>query len=94
MTSYLIGEAICSRWTGRPETVFIDGILRKRDGVLLGVDKKALVRGVTEAVESLRKRVNVSFAWRGRRATATVRTQCGFSHIDLAPSPSREFGVP
>ena len=62
MTSYLIGEAISSRWTGRPETVFIDGILRKRDGVLLGVDKKALVRGVTEAVESLRERVNVSFA--------------------------------
>jgi len=47
---------------GATGNVFIDGILRKRDGVLLDVDKKALVRGVTEAVESLRERVNVSFA--------------------------------
>ncbi len=58
----LDGQVVLAAQPSNVDTVFIDGVLRKRHGELLDVDEKALVRGVTQAVESLRKRVDVSLA--------------------------------
>lgn len=59
----LDGQVVLAAQPSNVDTVFIDGVLRKQHGELIGVDSGALVRDVTEAVESLRQRVDVaSFA--------------------------------
>ena len=39
------------------DTVFIDGVLRKRAGELVGLDRRALVDDVTQAMSDLNTRV-------------------------------------
>jgi 5-methylthioadenosine/S-adenosylhomocysteine deaminase len=39
------------------DTVLIDGVLRKRHGDLIGLDRRALVEDVTEAMKELNARV-------------------------------------
>jgi 5-methylthioadenosine/S-adenosylhomocysteine deaminase len=58
----LDGQVVLAAQPSNVDTVFIDGVLRKRNGELLGVDVEALVRDVTEAVHDLRERVDVPFA--------------------------------
>jgi hypothetical protein len=41
--------------------VFIDGVLRKRHGEMIGIDTRTLVRDATRAVEALKERVGVPF---------------------------------
>ena len=44
------------------DTVFIDGVLRKRDGELVDVDAAALVRDAEDAMAGLRERVGEPIA--------------------------------
>ena len=57
----LDGQVVLAAQPSNVDTVFIDGVPRKRDGELIGVDPGALVREVTEAVEDLKQRVEVPF---------------------------------
>ena len=57
----LDGQVVLAAQPANVDTVFIDGILRKQGGELLGLDKKTLVRDVSQAVGDLRARVDVPF---------------------------------
>jgi 5-methylthioadenosine/S-adenosylhomocysteine deaminase len=57
----LDGQVVLAAQPSNVDTVFIDGILRKQHGELIGVDPKALVRDATRAVEALKERVGVPF---------------------------------
>jgi hypothetical protein len=58
----LDGQVVLAAQPSNVDTVFIDGVLRKQHGELLGIDRHALVREVTDAVADLRARVDVPFA--------------------------------
>jgi 5-methylthioadenosine/S-adenosylhomocysteine deaminase len=53
----LDGQVVLAAQPANVDTVFIDGVVRKRAGELVGLDPKALVRDVTEAVAALNERV-------------------------------------
>ena len=55
------------RTAANVDTVFIDGVLRKRHGEMIGVDRRALVDDVTQAMADLNARVGV------RRCTDSQR---------------------
>jgi cytosine/adenosine deaminase-related metal-dependent hydrolase len=57
----LDGQVVLAAQPANVDTVFIDGVLLKRGGELLGLDKKTLVRDVSQAVGDLRARVDVPF---------------------------------
>jgi 5-methylthioadenosine/S-adenosylhomocysteine deaminase len=57
----LDGQVVLAAQPSNVDTVFIDGVLRKRHGEMIGVDTRALVRDATRAVEALKKRVGVPF---------------------------------
>jgi 5-methylthioadenosine/S-adenosylhomocysteine deaminase len=57
----LDGQVVLAAQPSNVDTVFIDGVLRKRHGELIGVDTRALVRDATRAVEALKERVGVPF---------------------------------
>jgi cytosine/adenosine deaminase-related metal-dependent hydrolase len=58
----LDGQVVLAAQPSNVDTVFIDGVLRKQHGELVGLDRKALVREVTDAVADLRGRVDVPLA--------------------------------
>ena len=51
------GQVVLAGQPSNVATVFIDGVLRKHDGQLVGVDPAALVASVEEAMVDLRERV-------------------------------------
>ena len=53
----LDGQVVLAAQPSNVDTVFIDGVLRKQHGELIGVDTRALVRDATRAVEALKERV-------------------------------------
>jgi cytosine/adenosine deaminase-related metal-dependent hydrolase len=53
----LDGQVVLSAQPQNVDTVFIDGVLRKRHGDLIGLDRRALVEDVTEAMKELNTRV-------------------------------------
>jgi cytosine/adenosine deaminase-related metal-dependent hydrolase len=57
----LDGQVVLAAQPANVDTVFIDGVLRKQHGELVGLDPQALVRDATEAVGRLRGRVDVPF---------------------------------
>lgn len=58
----LDGQVVLAAQPSNVDTVFIDGVVRKQHGELVGLDPKALVREATDAVGKLRERVDVPFA--------------------------------
>jgi cytosine/adenosine deaminase-related metal-dependent hydrolase len=58
----LDGQVVLAAQPSNVDTVFIDGVLRKQHGELVGLDRRALVREVTDAVGDLRGRVDVPLA--------------------------------
>ncbi len=56
------GQVVLCAQPSNVDTVFIDGEVRKRDGELVGVDRRAMVDHVTEAVNRLKERVGVPLA--------------------------------
>jgi cytosine/adenosine deaminase-related metal-dependent hydrolase len=58
----LDGQVVLAAQPSNVDTVFIDGVLRKQHGELVGLDRRALVREVTDAVADLRGRVDVPLA--------------------------------
>ena len=57
----LDGQVVLAAQPSNVDTVFIDGMPRKRHGEMIGVDTRALVRDATRAVEALKERVGVPF---------------------------------
>jgi 5-methylthioadenosine/S-adenosylhomocysteine deaminase len=53
----LDGQVVLSAQPQNVDTVLIDGVLRKRHGDLIGLDRRALVEDVTEAMKELNARV-------------------------------------
>jgi cytosine/adenosine deaminase-related metal-dependent hydrolase len=53
----LDGQVVLSAQPQNVDTVFIDGVLRKRHGELIGLDRRALVEDVSEAMKELNARV-------------------------------------
>ena len=58
----LDGQVVLAAQPSNVDTVFIDGVLRKQHGELIGLDPKALVRDATRAVEALKERVGSPLA--------------------------------
>jgi 5-methylthioadenosine/S-adenosylhomocysteine deaminase len=56
------GQVVLCAQPANVDTVFIDGELRKRDGELMGLDRRQLVSEATEAMDALKKRVGVPLA--------------------------------
>jgi cytosine/adenosine deaminase-related metal-dependent hydrolase len=56
------GQVVLAGQPSNVETVFIDGIPRKRDGQLVDLDPAELVRDVEEAMAGLRARVDAPLA--------------------------------
>ena len=58
----LDGQVVLAAQPSNVDTVFIDGVLRKQHGELIGLDPKALVRDATRAVQALKERVGSPLA--------------------------------
>ena len=58
----LDGQVVLCAQPSNVDTVFIDGVLRKRDGELVDVDEAALVRDAEAAMAGLRERVGEPIA--------------------------------
>jgi hypothetical protein len=56
------GQVVLCAQPSNVDTVFIDGEIRKRDGELVGIDRREMVTHVNETVNRLKQRVGVSLA--------------------------------